>query len=51
MFYVLPNAKSGYSIYLATSSDGYNFKKYSDKPVFEPADINTWDGKASPRQG
>ncbi len=47
MFYVLPNAKSGYSIYLATSSDGYNFKKYSDKPVFEPApDINTWDGKS-----
>ncbi|PKL90868.1 MAG: hypothetical protein CVV21_10765 [Candidatus Goldiibacteriota bacterium HGW-Goldbacteria-1] len=47
LYYVLPNAKTGYSIYLATSDDGYNFIKYSDKPIFEPApDVNTWDGKS-----
>ena len=46
LFYVLMNERGGYSVFLATSRDGYNFERFSSKPVFEPAaDKEAWDGK------
>ena len=41
LFYVLPNKKGGYSIYLATSTDGLRFAIQS-QPVLYPS-IDSWD--------
>ena len=47
MYYVAYNLLGGYSVYLATSRDGYNFVKYNNKPVFEPdPDPKAWDSKS-----
>lgn len=45
LYYVLPNEKMGYSIYLATSRDGINFQRFSTNPVFTYGDKNSWDSK------
>jgi predicted GH43/DUF377 family glycosyl hydrolase len=47
MYYVVVNEARGYSIYLATSSDGYNFIPFGTSPVFAPDDTpGAWDGKS-----
>ncbi len=47
MYYVLYNNSGGYSVYLATSRDGYNFTKFGNEPVFAPdADPKAWDSKS-----
>lgn len=45
LYFVLPNERMGYSIYLATSRDGYNFQRFSNEPVFTFGDYNEWDSK------
>ncbi len=45
LFFVLPNERMGYSIYLATSRDGYNFQRFSTAPVFTYGDYDQWDSK------
>lgn len=45
LYYVLPNEKMGYSIYLATSRDGYNFYRFGSAPVFTYGENNAWDSK------
>jgi predicted GH43/DUF377 family glycosyl hydrolase len=45
LYFVLPNERMGYSIYLATSRDGYNFQKFSNVPVFTFGNYNEWDSK------
>ena len=45
MFYVLPNAIGGYSIYLATSTDGYDFRQYGKAPVLNYSAPGAWDDK------
>jgi predicted GH43/DUF377 family glycosyl hydrolase len=47
MYYVMVNKSGGYSIYLATSIDGYNFTPFGNNAVFSP-DTNqeAWDSKS-----
>ncbi len=47
MLYVLPNAKHGYSVYSASSADGFEFSRDSLYPVFDTSsDNNEWDFKS-----
>ncbi len=46
MYYVMPNEYSGYSIYLATSNDGYNFTPFGSAPVFNYGPGREWDSKS-----
>jgi predicted GH43/DUF377 family glycosyl hydrolase len=47
LYYVLSNYRGGYSVFLATSNDGYNFIKYGADPVFDyAANKRDWDGKS-----
>ncbi|MCX7697928.1 MAG: hypothetical protein N2114_00480, partial [Candidatus Goldbacteria bacterium] len=45
LYFVLPNERMGYSIYLATSRDGYNFQRFSTNPVFTYGEYGQWDSK------
>jgi predicted GH43/DUF377 family glycosyl hydrolase len=47
MYYVMVNKSGGYSIYLATSTDGYIFRQYGSGAVFSPdTREGAWDSKS-----
>jgi predicted GH43/DUF377 family glycosyl hydrolase len=45
LYYVLKNDNGGYSIYLATSADGYKFTGFGKAPVFDCGRPGAWDDK------